>query len=331
MPGYAPVTRIRPALKNYDWGDTSFIPRLLGLTPTDAPVAEAWFGTHPAGEAVTDDGTALSTLTGQLPFMVKYIAAAKPLSLQVHPSLAQAREGFARENAAGLAVGDPSRNYRDESDKPELLVALTPFTALCGFHDPSASAGWFRARGWVHLADALDRLGIAGFVREALVGSSLAAPDDLPPWAAALREAHPHDPAILVALLMHWVELSPGECLALEAGVLHAYLSGSAVEVMNGSDNVVRAGFTTKHCDRDELLRITSFAPSANPVRRPESGVYPSTGSYHVVAHPEGSVIRASETTIVVTTTGAAHVLRGGETLAVDAGTAYAATAGTPR
>lgn len=325
------MTRIRPALKNYDWGDTSFIPRLLGLAPTGEPVAEAWFGTHPAGEAVTDDGTPLSAITGRLPFMVKFIAAAKPLSLQVHPSLEQAREGWARENAAGLSGDDPRRNYRDDSDKPELLVALTPFSALCGFHDPTATAGWFRARGWTNIADTLERLGLEGFVREALSGTSLTVPDDLPPWAAALRDAHPGDPAVLVALLMHWVELAPGECLALDAGVLHAYLSGCAVEVMNGSDNVVRAGFTTKHCDRDELLRITSFEASPNPIRRAESGVYPSTGSYRVVVHPEGSTIRATETMIVVTTAGASHVLRAGESLTVTTGTAYAATAGTQR
>lgn len=325
------MTRIRPALKSYDWGDTSFIPRLLGLTSTNDPVAEAWFGTHPSGEAVTDDGTVLSAITGPLPFMVKFIAAAKPLSLQVHPSLEQAREGFLRENAAGLAVDDPRRNYRDDSDKPELLIALTPFSALCGFHDPTATVGWFRALGWLELADALERLGIEGFVREALTGTSLSIPGNLPAWATALCNAHPGDPAVLVALLMHWVELAPGECLALEAGVLHAYLSGCAVEVMNGSDNVVRAGFTTKHRDHDELLRITSFEASPNPVRRHEAGVYPSTGSYRVVAHHEGSTIRASETTIVVTTAGASHVLRAGESLAVDSGTAYAATAGTPR
>lgn len=323
--------RIRPALKNYDWGDATFIPGLLGISPTGEPVAEAWFGTHPSGEAVTDDGTPLSNVVGRMPFMVKFIAAAAPLSLQVHPSLEQAREGFARENAAGIAVSDPSRNYRDDSDKPELLIALTSFSALCGFHDPAATGGWFRARGWVGLADALDRLGIEGFVRLALTGTSLAIPDDLPPWAAALRDAHPGDPAVLVALLMHWVELAPGECLALEAGVLHAYLSGCAVEVMNGSDNVVRAGFTTKHRDREELLRITTFESSPNPVRRPEDGVYPSTGSFRVVAHSEGSVIHATDATIVVTTTGASHLLLAGESLTVETGAAYAATAGTLR
>jgi len=323
--------RIRPTLKNYDWGDTSTIPALLGIPDTGRPVAEAWFGTHPAGEATLDDGRPLSALVGRLPFMVKFIAAGSPLSLQVHPSLEQAREGFARENAAGLAVDDPRRNYRDDSDKPELLVALTPFSALCGFHDPSSTAGWFRALGWNGLADALDTLGIEGFAREALTGDTLVVPAQLPAWAARLRAAHPDDPALLVALLMHWVELAPGECLALEAGVLHAYLSGAAVEVMNGSDNVVRAGFTTKHRDREELMRITSFEPSGSPVKRADNGLYPSTGSYRLVAHPEGSTIRAEHTSIVVTTSGESHVLMAGESLRVEAGTAFVATAGTPR
>jgi mannose-6-phosphate isomerase len=152
----------------------------------------------------------------------------------------------------------------------------------------------------------------------------------LPAWAADLRDAHPGDPAILVALLMHWVELAPGECLALEAGVLHAYLRGAAVEVMNGSDNVVRAGFTSKHRDREELLRITSFEPAASPVKRPDNGLYPSTGSYRLVAHPAGSTIRADQTTIIVTSTGESHVLVVGESMKVERATAFAATAGTP-
>ena len=325
------MTRINPVLKTYDWGDTTFIPRLLGLEPSGKPVAEAWFGTHPTGEATLDDGTPLSTLTGPLPFMVKLLSAARPLSLQVHPSLAQAREGFARENAAGIALDDPRRNYRDDSDKPEILIALGPFSALCGFHDPAATAGWFRAKGWNELADALDSLGIEGFVVEALTGTRLSVPADLPPWAASLRAAHPDDPAILVALLMHWVELAPGECLALEAGVLHAYLSGNAVEVMNESDNVVRAGFTTKHRDRDELLRITSFEPCASPVRRAINGTYPSTGSYRVSVHETGTTITAAQTTIVVTSTGDAAVLTAGQRYEVTDGTAFAATAGTLR
>ena len=319
------------AVKHYDWGDTEFIPRLLGLPVTGEPVAEVWFGTHPAGPAVfTDSGQELQTVTGHLGFMVKYLAAAHPLSLQVHPSREQARSGFARENAAGIALDDPRRTYRDESDKPEILIALTPFFAVCGFHDPAASADWFRARGWDHLADALDTLGIEGYVTEALSGTSLAVPDDLPEWADELRRLHPNDPAVLVALLMHWVELAPGECLSLTAGTLHAYLSGSAVEVMNGSDNVVRAGFTTKHQDRDELLRITDFSPCSSPIRRAVHGVYPSAGDFAVHVHHAPTIIIAETDTIVVTDTGAALLLRSGESCDLAAGTAYAATAGIP-
>lgn len=325
------MTRLVPALKHYDWGDPTIIPSMLGLTPDGQPVAEAWFGTHPSGEAHLTDGRALSTLTGSLPFMVKFIAAAKPLSLQVHPSLNQAREGFARENAAGIAIDDPRRNYRDASDKPELIIALTPFHALCGFHDPASTAGWFTAMGWHELATALTRHGIEGFIRAALVDNAFDIPDNLPPWAANIIALHPGDPAILVALLMHWVELAPGECLALEAGVLHAYLSGNAVEVMNGSDNVIRAGFTTKHRDIDELLRITDCAPVASPVRRAERGAYPSTGSYHVVRLDPGTTFTAVETTIAVGTDGTSELLLTGESIHTGPVVVFAATAGTLR
>lgn len=325
------MTRLVPALKHYDWGDNSFIPSLLGITPDGQPVAEAWFGTHPSGEALLADGRPLSSLTGNLPFMVKFISAAKPLSLQVHPSREEAREGFARENADAIAIDDPRRNYRDDSDKPELIVALSPFHALCGFHDPASTAGWFAAMGWHELSTALTRLGIAEFVRAALVDRAFDIPDNLPPWAAEILALHPGDPAILVALLMHWVELAPGDCLALEAGVLHAYLSGNAVEVMNDSDNVIRAGFTSKHRDIDELLRITNFTATGSPVRRPERGVYPSTGSYRLERLEPGTRFTAAETTIVVSSDGTNEVLLAGESLTTGEGACFAATAGTPR
>lgn len=325
------MTRLVPTLKHYDWGDTDFIPTLLGMTPDGQPVAEAWFGTHPAGEAHVADGRALSAVTGPLPFMVKFIAAAKPLSLQVHPSLDQARDGFARENSAGIALDSPYRNYRDDSDKPELIIALTPFHALCGFHDPASSAGWFTAMGWHELSAGLTRHGIAGFVRAALVDHAFDIPDNLPPWASEILALHPDDPAILVALLMHWVELAPGECLALDAGVLHAYLSGNAVEVMNGSDNVIRAGFTSKHRDVEELMRITDFAPVASPVKRAENGVYPSTGSYRVERLDPDSTFTARDTTIAVGTDGTSEILMAGDTLTIGSAATFAATAGTPR
>jgi mannose-6-phosphate isomerase len=318
------------AIKKYDWGDVEFIPRLLGLPVTGEPVAEVWFGTHPAGPALlSDTGEDLRSLTGELSYMVKYLSAARPLSLQVHPSLAQAREGFSRESADGVALDDPQRTYRDTSDKPEIVIALSPFFALCGFHDPSSSVGWFRAMGWHTLAECLETRGIEGYVVEALTGSTLAVPDNLPAWAANLRDAYPGDPAVLVALSMHWVELAPGECLTLTAGTLHAYLQGNAVEVMNGSDNVVRAGFTSKHMDRNELLRITDFTPCPPPTRRPIEGVYPSIGDFTVAVYDAPAHITANADTIVVTTTGLAFLLQAGESYTLANGTAYATTSGT--
>ena len=319
------------AVKHYDWGDTEYIPHLLGLPVTGEPVAEVWYGTHHGGPAVfTDSGAELRSITGDLPFMVKYLSAARPLSLQVHPSREQAREGFARENAAGIALDDPRRIYRDDSDKPEILIALTPFFALCGFHDRAASVGWFRAMGWQQLADFLEAHGIEAFVKEALTGTSLSVPVNLPAWAKDLHRQHPNDPAVLVALLMHWVELAPGECLSLTAGTLHAYLSGNAVEVMNGSDNVVRAGFTSKHMDRDELLRITDFSSCDSPIRRADNGAYPTAGDFTVRAHHSPTTVTADVDTIVLTDSGAAFLIRAGESYALESGTAYAATAGRP-
>jgi len=110
---------------------------------------------------------------------------------------------------------------------------------------------------------------------------------------------------------------------------LHAYLQGNAVEVMNGSDNVVRAGFTSKHLDRNELLRITDFTSCASPVKRPINGAYPSIGNFTVAVHDAPAHITADSDTIVVTTTGLAFLLRAGESYALADGTAYATTSGT--
>ena len=280
--------------KHYDWGDHQFLYGFVGAPLTPQPLAEIWFGTHPDGPAVLSaTQEALANVAGPLPFMVKFLSAASPLSLQVHPTATQARAGFEREQSAGIPVSSPQRIYRDSSDKPELLIALTAFTALCGFHDVASSVGWFRAMQWTDLANYLEENGLQAFAREALTGNALRIPAQLPPWANELRVNFPNDPALLIALLMHRVELAVGECLLLEAGTLHAYLSGSAIEVMNTSDNVVRGGFTHKHVNAEELLNITLWEPSPTPARRatdslPNISSYPTTGAFqvHSIAAP---------------------------------------------
>ena len=280
--------------KHYDWGDQQFLYGFVGAPLTPQPLAEVWFGTHADGPAVLSaTQEALANVAGPLPFMVKFLSAASPLSLQVHPTATQAHAGFKREESAGILASSPQRIYRDSSDKPELLIALTAFTALCGFHDVASSVGWFRAMQWNDLADYLEQNGLQAFAREALTGNALRIPAQLPPWANELQDAFPNDPALLIALLMHRVELAAGECLLLEAGTLHAYLNGSAIEVMNTSDNVVRGGFTRKHVNAEELLNITLWEPSSTPARRatqalPGISSYPTTGAFqvHSVAAP---------------------------------------------
>ena len=54
-------------------------------------------------------------------------------------------EGFAREEKLGIPVTAPTRNYRDRSHKPELLVALGEFEALAGFRSAASSVELMRA------------------------------------------------------------------------------------------------------------------------------------------------------------------------------------------
>jgi mannose-6-phosphate isomerase len=269
------VRPLQGVVQHYEWGDERAIPDLLGVAPDARPWAELWFGTHRGGPSLvrTDDGLVpLSQHAGDLSFLVKVIAAARPLSLQTHPDDVRAAAGYRAEDASGVPLDAPQRLYRDQSAKPELLVALTPFEAICGFRDPAASLADCRAHRWDELGDRLERDGLAGSVRWALADGPHRLPANLPAWAAQLADAYPGHGGVLVALLMHHVVLQPGEALFLGAGNVHAYLSGTGLEVMASSDNVVRAAFTRKHVDVDEFLAIATLSAGAPPVVRAERG-----------------------------------------------------------
>ena len=137
--------------RDYAWGSETAIPELLGTPSTGAPQAELWLGAHPGSpsrivhpdetdgardlaEWIATDPTRIVGRRGTLPYLLKILAAAAPLSLQAHPTLERAREGFAEENAAGVPLDSPVRNYKDPLHKPELVVALSErYEALCGF------------------------------------------------------------------------------------------------------------------------------------------------------------------------------------------------------
>jgi mannose-6-phosphate isomerase len=282
---------LRGVPQHYDWGSPTAIPELLAIAPDGRPWAELWFGTHHGGAAsILHDGrwAPLAEVAGDLPYLTKLLAAERPLSLQAHPSAAQAAEGFAREEAGGVALGDPVRVYCDRRPKPEVLIALSPFDALCGFRPVDETADLLTSAGPVaaSLGDRLRGEGIARLVTEAMTRSPdrqlLAECVASPAYGhlSPLVQRYPDDPALTVALLLHHVVLEPGEAIYLPAGNLHAYLSGLGLEVMGSSDNVVRGGFTRKHVDVVELLRVLDATPIESPVVRADlDGAYATPGA----------------------------------------------------
>ncbi|MFI9746819.1 mannose-6-phosphate isomerase, class I [Streptomyces sp. NPDC052494] len=297
------VNTVRP----YAWGSTTAIPALLGVAPTGEPQAEMWMGAHPGAPSRTERGpldrlidadpvrelgeAAVGKFGPRLPFLLKVLAAGAPLSLQAHPDLAQARAGFAAEEAAGIPVDAPHRTYKDANHKPELICALTPFEGLCGFRAPAEAADLIAALGVDSLKPYVDLLHAhpeEAALREVLtalltadheemahtVAEAAAAADRLggahAPFAS-LAHHYPSDPGVIAAMLLNHVLLQPGEALYLGAGVPHAYLDGMGVEIMANSDNVLRCGLTPKHVDVPELLRVVRFEPNDPGVLRPEA------------------------------------------------------------
>ena len=309
-----------PQPQHYAWGSPEVIPEFLGETATGAPVAEAWYGAHPSAPSETDGWTDLRTHLAQapeqrlgadvvarfgphLPYLLKLIAPSRPLSLQVHPNLEQAREGFAREEAAGTA--QQGRSYHDANHKPELVYALTTFEAVCGFRAPRRAAELLaglsaplarellvrlraepRAIGMHAAFGRLLQTGTADQVREVVsqCAERLAAGTSPSQRADAivtrLAQLHPGDPGAVAALLLNPVTLQPGEVMFVPAGWVHAYLSGFGVEVMANSDNVLRAGLTEKHVDIPELL-ATVDSVAAPPIRIAPELLTEATGVFY--------------------------------------------------
>ncbi|MEO8528251.1 MAG: mannose-6-phosphate isomerase, class I [Pseudolysinimonas sp.] len=268
-----------------DWGSLTAISDLLGRIPTGRPEAELWLGTHPVSPArIVPSGEDLRDVVGELPFLLKILAAASTLSLQVHPTTAQAREGFARENAAGIPLDAPNRNYKDPYAKPEMIYALSDeFRALCGFRAVAETRAVLDVGGVGHLLSELRTDADIRPVFEWLLSgdpdvaeivsvisaAAQAATGDSWRTVRGLVEHFPGDPGIVISLLLHTVGLRRGEALYLPAGNIHAYQEGLGIELMGPSDNVLRCGLTPKHVDIAELLSVLDFRALPAPVLVP--------------------------------------------------------------
>jgi mannose-6-phosphate isomerase len=298
------MERLTGVIQPYTWGSRTAIPEFLGVEPTGEPQAELWLGAHPLAPS-TVEGQTLDKLVAQdpvgvvgrasvdafgarLPFLLKIIAAAQPLSLQAHPSREQAEAGYTREQATDVPRDAPHRTYRDGWPKPELLCALVETEALCGFREPGETYQLFEK---LAVDDALELVAPLANANEpaaerlrvvfsrllrltpdersviseiAQVAKAVQEPDDMASFARTARELnadYPGDTGVLAALLMNRITLQPGDALFMPPGNLHAYLYGGGVEIMANSDNVMRGGLTPKYVNIDELLAILDFTP----------------------------------------------------------------------
>lgn len=291
------IVALENPIRSYDWGSITALPELLGVRPTGRPQSELWVGAHPGSPSrvvggadldaylATDPRTLLGPATterfgARLPYLVKILAVERPLSIQVHPTIAQAEAGYAADDSALIPLSAPHRRYRDRGHKPEMVVAVTPFEALLGFADPAGTAAMltgFALPGLAPVVEALAAGSLRGAVETILglppddaaalagqvtrVAATAAADTDEGPFdlVAKLAVDYPADRGILLALLMEHVYLEPGDAAFVPAGVPHAYLHGMAVEPQASSDNTLRAGLTAKHVDVDEVAKILRY------------------------------------------------------------------------
>ncbi len=363
------MRRLNNTSRDYDWGSSEDIPRFLRESADGAPVAEVWFGTHPLGMSTfsSDEGeVSLASVAGEMPFMLKLLAASRPLSIQVHPNAQQAAAGFEREERAGVPPDAPHRVYRDAHHKPEMVYALSTFDALVGFR-PTAEI--LRVLSGIEsplarsLTDHLNaRPGFSGIVRlvemlleekpdVAEIDRIVAACRDLAGQGIDIRRAyvtaveiadhHPGDVGVVISLLLNRLTLQPGEAAFLGAGTIHAHLKGMCLEVMASSDNVLRAGLTSKHLDPVGLVSCLDAGMSRFARVTPEQVGFstdvfnPAVDEFALAitqcshAEPEGASLPVAPQCLIVCTGGEIElvneqgerlVLRRGESAYADAG-----------
>lgn len=306
--------------RDYAWGSATALSELLGTTPSGGPEAELWLGTHPGSPSRTPDGLLSDIAT--LPFLLKVLAAESPLSLQAHPSSRQAAQGFARENALGLPLDAPNRNYRDALHKPELIFALTPLTALCGFRpveqtlaDLSVLGGFdeWRTRLAAGIRPTFEWLitrspGVPQLIDE-LVAACASASGPHFSLVGQLARDFPGDPGIATSMMLNLATIEPGQVLFLPAGNIHAYIRGLGIELMAASDNVLRGGLTPKHVDVAELLSVLDFTPTDVPLLAPLSvdgvEVFRPVSDFQLMHLTASATVSLAAAAIVLCTSGA--------------------------
>ena len=338
------MRKLDTIVREYHWGSRTALAELCGEpSPSPVPQAELWIGAHPddpsrlAGSDVRLDAhlaanpagllgpDSLAAFGPRLPFLLKVLAVDAPLSLQVHPDRAQAVVGFAEHG------------YRDDRPKPEVLVALTEFETLSGFRRPADTVALLDELDVPSLAPMRAALSVNDTwsalrwaLRDAdgaVVAEAADAAARVPSLAhvAALAKVYPADAGVVAALLLNAVRLRPGQAVYVGAGVLHAHLRGTGVELMANSDNVLRAGLTTKPVDVHAVLSLVDHrtGPAAvldgeddgplRTYRTPEP-------EFRLHAVRPGAVLPGGGPQLLLCTKGTVVVNRAGEEVALRGG-----------
>ena len=301
------IFSLKNQIQNYAWGSREILGRMRGVpVPTEQPEAEVWVGAHPAAPSrATVDGaeSPLNELIVEnpsrflrpdrtsdwFPFLFKILAIDAPLSIQVHPTPEQAIAGFEDEQARGIAIDAPYRNYKDRYSKPETVIALSPMRVLTGVRPveqlktlaAAFGAAWLAERAElspkqllteiIRLPEETASAAVQHLVDTApgLLGASNEVVADAAELVCIVDGKYPGDRGLLVAFVMNLVHLAPGESAFTPDGQVHAYVSGTAIELMNPSDNVMRAGLTAKHIDTEELIKVLGEKQDAPVIQRP--------------------------------------------------------------
>lgn len=369
------------SVQNYAWGSQTALTELYGIAnPENLPMAELWMGAHPKSSSKIEGkdgnlhalrdvidadkstllGEAVAKRFGELPFLFKVLCADQPLSIQVHPNKQASEEGFARENAAGIPLNAPERNYKDPNHKPELVFALTPFLAMNAFREFSDIIALLQPVAGAHTAIAhfleapneerlselfASLLNMEGEQKSRALAVLKAAMNSQQgePWQTirAVAAFYPDDSGLFSPLLLNVVKLNPGEAMFLFAETPHAYLNGVALEVMANSDNVLRAGLTPKYIDIPELVANVKFTPRAadtlltEPTRHGSELDFPIpvddfAFSLHDLSDQE-TTLEQQSAAILFCVEGEAMLHKAGQTLTLKAGeSAFISAADSP-
>lgn len=376
--------RLDGKIQHYAWGGSAYIPALLGIAPSEKPSAEYWMGAHPSApstittsngpvpmnELIKQDpagivGPQVWQQFQELPYLFKILDVKDMLSIQVHPTKEEAEKGFARENAAGIPLNAPNRNYKDANHKPEIMVALSEFWLLHGFlpedklrqvlqNTPEFTSlvGIYEKEGYYGLYKSVMEMpqALANIILRPLTDRLI--PDykagklsksDPAFWAARAVLNDPNgadnlDRGIFSIYFFNIMHVQPGQAVFQDAGIPHAYLEGQNVELMANSDNVLRGGLTPKHIDVPELLKHTRFEAvhpnvlSGDSISGGLEKIYPTPAPDFVVSKiniSEGQVYSytAKAAEIMIVMSGAATI-KGSDTLDLHKGQSVMAAYG---